>query len=194
MPPPRILVIPGCIHAGSDDARLAALAAQERTLAEAQVSRLSLADYPMPLYDPAVEAEGVPPGAVELKRVMSAHQGVFLTTPELNASVTPLMSNTIGWVSRVHERNDSRHGVFHGRVFAIGAATPDSLGGVRALMALRQILELGCGALVLPEQISVQEAGQAFDDMDNLADVRSAELLRTMARRLVDLCWHRLGA
>ena len=35
-------------------------------------------------------------------------------------------------------------------------------------MALRQTLELGCGALVLPEQVNVSNAENAFDDMDNL--------------------------
>ena len=38
------------------------------------------------------------------------------------------------------------------------------------MMALRQILELGCGALVIPEQVSVPRAEQAFDDIDNLKD------------------------
>ena len=41
---------------------------------------------------------------------------------------------------------------------------------MRSLMALRQILELGCGALVIPEQVSVANAADAFDDMDNLKD------------------------
>ena len=61
-------------------------------------------------------------------------------------------------------------------------------------MTLRQLLEIGCGALVLPEQISVGAADQAFDDMDNLKDARNAADLRTMARRLVELTWERKGS
>ncbi len=64
-------------------------------------------------------------------------------------------------------------------MFAIGAASSGSGGGMRSLMALRQILELGCGALVIPEQISVPRAEQAFDDMDNLKD----EVLAAASRR-----------
>ncbi|MPZ58625.1 MAG: NADPH-dependent FMN reductase [Rhizobiales bacterium] len=195
MPAPKILVVPGSAGSGADDARLAALAVKELTLADAEVTRLSLTDYPMPLYDPDVEAvSGPPPNAVKLKRMIAGHQGVFLTTPELNASIPPLVKNTIDWVSRVRERGDSPHGVYRGRVFALGSATRDSLGGVRALMALRQVLEIGCGALVLPEQIAVAAADQAFDDMDDLKDPQNAELLRAIARRLVDLSWERLGA
>jgi hypothetical protein len=56
-------------------------------------------------------------------------------------------------------------------------------------MALRQILELGCGALVIPEQIAVPRAGEAFDDMDNLKDESLAASLKTLARRLVEVAW-----
>ena len=58
---------------------------------------------------------------------------------------------------------------------------------MRSLIALRQILELGCGALVIPEMVAVARAGEAFDDMDNLKDPTLAAALKTLARRLVEL-------
>jgi chromate reductase len=72
-------------------------------------------------------------------------------------------------------------------VFALGAASSGASGGLRSLMALRQILELGCGALVIPEQVAVPRAEQAFDDMDNLKDETQAAALKSAARRLVEL-------
>jgi hypothetical protein len=42
---------------------------------------------------------------------------------------------------------------------------------------------------VIPEQISVARAGEAFDDMDNLKDGSLAAALRTLARRLVEVAW-----
>ena len=66
---------------------------------------------------------------------------------------------------------------YKGRVFAIGGASPGRAGGLRSLMALRQILELGCGALVIPEQVAVPSADSAFDDMDNIADTGVANAL-----------------
>ena len=88
---------------------------------------------------------------------MAAHHGVFIASPEYNASITPLLKNTIDWVSRVRERGEPPLAVFHNRVFALGGASPGSYGGMRSLMALRQVLELGCGALVIPEQVAVPE-------------------------------------
>jgi chromate reductase len=56
-----------------------------------------------------------------------------------------------------------------------------------SLMALRQILELGCGALVMPEQVSIPNADDAFDEMDNIIDSRAAHLFRAQLARLVEL-------
>jgi NAD(P)H-dependent FMN reductase len=87
----------------------------------------------------------------------------------------------------VLDRGEPNYTAFKGRVFALGAASSGSGGGTRSLMALRQILELGCGALVIPEQISVPRADQAFDDMDNLKDDVLAVALKAAVRRLVEL-------
>jgi NAD(P)H-dependent FMN reductase len=189
---PKILVIPGSLRTGSHNARLAALATKELALAEAEVTRISLADYPLPLFDANLAADsGLPAAAVQLKRMVLAHQGVFITSPEYSASVTPLLKNTIDWISRGggggRDRGEPNYTVFKGRVFAIGAASSGSGGGMRSLMALRQILELGCGALMIPEQISVPRAEQAFDDMDNLKDEALAAALKAAVRRLVEL-------
>ncbi len=188
MPAPKILVIPGSLRTGSHNTRLAALAVKELALAEAEVTRISLEDYPLPLFDADLVASSrMPQSAVRLKQMLMAHQGVFITSPEYSASVTPLLKNTIDWVSRVREGAEPTYAAFKGRVFALGSATASSSGGVRSMMALRQILELGCGALVIPEQVSVPRAEQAFDENDNLKDDALAATLRAMARRLVDL-------
>src|SRR6202795_418586 len=143
---PKILVIPGSLRTGSHNARLAALATKELALAEAEVTRISLADYPLPLFDADLAAgSGLPAAAVQLKRMVMAHQGVFIASPEYSASVTPLLKNAIDWISRVRDRGEPAYTAFKGRAFAVGSAANGAAGGVRGLMALRQILELGCG-------------------------------------------------
>ena len=185
---PKILVIPGSLRSGSHNSRLAALAAKELALADADVTRISLVDYPLPLFDAEMTAEvATPQSAVLLRRMLEAHQGVFVTSPEYSASVTPLLKNTIDWLSRPRARGEPAYEVFKDRVFAIGAASAGADGGVRSLMALRQILELGCGALVIPEQITIANAGDAFDDMDDLKDSNLALSLKGLVRRLVEL-------
>jgi chromate reductase, NAD(P)H dehydrogenase (quinone) len=188
MPIPQVLVLAGSIRTGSFNARLAALAAKEIARAEAEVTRISLLDFPLPLYDGDHESRaGAPENAIKLKRMFCAHQGVFIASPEYNASLTPLLKNTIDWISRVRENKEPPLSAYRNRVFALGAASNGTYGGMRSIMALRHVLELGCGALVIPEQIAVREASHAFDENDELRDERSAALLRTLARRLVEL-------
>ena len=188
MASPKILVLSGSVRSGSHNVRLAALATKELTLLDADVTRISLADYPLPLYDADLDARaGQPENAVRLKHMIAAHHGVFITSPEYSASVTPIMKNTIDWVSRVRERGDPTYAAFKSRVFAIASASPEPAGGLRSLMALRQILELGCGALVIPEQVAITDAERAFDDMDNLVEARLMNLLRVELARLVDM-------
>jgi NAD(P)H-dependent FMN reductase len=188
LPNPKILVMPGSTRTGSHNVKLAALAVKELTLIDVDVTRISLADYPLPIYEADLESKSGPPqNAVKLKQMIMAHHGIFIASPEYSASIAPLLKNAIDWVSRVRERGDPTYAAFKGRVFAIGSASPGALGGARSLMALRQILELGCGALVIPEQVTIPNAEQAFDTMDNLVDSRAANLLRTELARLVDM-------
>lgn len=188
MAPPKILVFPGSLRTGSHNVKLAAVMVKELTLAEADVTRISLGDYPLPIYDADLESKSGPPAnAVKLKQMIMSHRGVFIAGPEYNASITPLLKNALDWVSRVRERGDPPLAAYKNRVFALGSASPGRFGGMRSLLAMRQVLEVGCGALVIPEQISVASAEDAFDEMDNLKDIRQAEQLRSVARRLIDM-------
>jgi NAD(P)H-dependent FMN reductase len=184
---PKILVIPGSLRSGSHNVRLAALATKELAQVEAEVTRISLADFPLPIFDADLSAaEGPPPNAVKLKRLVCAHRGVFIASPEYNASITPLIKNAIDWISTVREGGEPQLAAYQDRVFGLGAASPGRSGGMQSLIALRQVLAVGCRALVIPEQITIPNAGSAFDEMDQLTDARAAAQLKTVARRLVD--------
>src|SRR5271155_2389323 len=111
----KILVVPGSLRTGSHNARLAAVAAYEIVQAGAEVTRLSLGDFPLPIYDGDLQSKsGVPKNAVNLKRMIAAHHGVLVVTPEYNSSVPPLVKNTIDWLSRVQDTHESRGQVFRG--------------------------------------------------------------------------------
>jgi chromate reductase len=185
---PRILVIPGSNRTGSHNVRLAALMTKELALLDADATRISLDDYPLPIYDADEESKSGPPAnAVRLKRLVSAQNGVVFVTPEYNASVPPLVKNAVDWISVVREKGEAQLAAFKGRAFGIASASPGRYGGTRSAIALRQILEIGCRAMVVPEQVSVPNASQAFDETGNLKDPRLAEELRILGQRLIDL-------
>ena len=184
---PRLLFLAGSVRQNSFNKRLARLGAAISEANNIPSTFVDLADYPMPIYDGDVEAESGPPeNARKLKNLMRAHTGIFIASPEYNASVTPLLKNTIDWISRVRDRGEAPLAVFKNRAFAIGGASDSPYGALRSLMALRQVLELGCGALVLPEQITVFRASEAFDEMDNLKEERAAASLKRVTARLAE--------
>jgi NAD(P)H-dependent FMN reductase len=191
MPAAKILVFAGSIRTGSFNARLAAAATKEFALAGADVTRLSLLDYPMPLYDGDLEARsGQPEAAISLKRMMQNHQGIFIASPEYNASITPLLKNSLDWVSRVREGKEAPLAVYKDRAFAIGGASNGAYGAMRSLMALRQVLEIGCNALVIPDQIAVARAADAFDEMDNFKDEGNSKRLKGVVQSLIQFAGH----
>ena len=186
----KILVIPGSIRTGSLNAKLAAAAVDELVRAEARVTRVSLGDFPLPIYDGDLQTKsGVPKNAINLKRMIGAHRAVLIVTPEYNSSVPPLVKNTIDWVTRVQDAHETRGQVFRDRAFAIAAASESRFGGTRSLAALRLILT-ACHATVIPNQLALSFAGEAYDDMDRLKQPADVEALRALVRQLIDFSQH----
>jgi chromate reductase len=182
----RILVFSGSTRSGSFNTKLAEVVARRVNAAGAQATHLSLADYPMPIYNGDLEAEaGVPEPAKKLKDVMQDHHGIFIASPEYNTSVSPLLKNTLDWVSRLSADGEPPAAAFKNRVFALGAASPGALGGIRGLMGLRTIMEIGYGALVIPDMATVPGAASAFDDQGGMTNERTAGLLDAMVQRLI---------
>src|SRR6202171_6474526 len=145
----KILVIPGSLRTGSLNAKLAAAVAYQFAQAGAKVTRISLGDFPLPIYDGDLQTKsGVPKHAINLKRMIGAHHGVLIVTPEYNSSVPPLVKNTIDWVTHVQNAQETRGQVFRERAFAIAPAPESRLGGTRALAALRLVLT-ACHATVI---------------------------------------------
>src|ERR1700732_3124977 len=198
MPAVKILVIPGSLRTGSLNAKLAAAAAGgvaagaagEFAAAGSEVTPLSLGDFPLPIYDGDLQTKsGVPKHAINLKRMIGAHHGVLIVTPEYNSSVPPLVKNIIDWVTRVQDAHETRGQVFRERAFAIAAASESRLGGARSLAALRLILS-ACHATVIPNQLALSFASEAYDDMDRLKLAADAEALKALVRQLIDVSQH----
>src|SRR5689334_1349086 len=182
----KILVIPGSLRTGSLNAKLAATIALELAQAGAEVTRISLSDFPLPIYDGDLQAKsGIPKNAVNLKRMMGSHHGVLIVTPEYNSSVPALVKNTIDWISRVQDPHETRGQVFRERAFAIAAASGNRLGGTRALAALRLILT-ACHAAVVPNQLALSFADEAYDDRDRLKNAADIDALNAMVRQLIE--------
>jgi NAD(P)H-dependent FMN reductase len=121
------------------------------------------------VFDQDLEArDGLHPNARKLKDVFLAHQGLLISSPEYNSSITAALKNAIDWVSRPVAGEKSLE-CFTGKVCALMAASPGALGGLRGLVHIRSILG-NIGVILLPEQVAVMKANEAFDEAGNLKD------------------------
>jgi chromate reductase, NAD(P)H dehydrogenase (quinone) len=187
MTAPHILVFAGSLRTGSFNEKLAVAAAEAIGAAGGEVERISLSDYPMPIYHGDIEKnDGVPASAQRLGDLFMRSNGIFIACPEHNAGPTALLKNTIDWLSRV-KAPDGEPGPFKGRVFALGAASPGGFGGYRGLMQVRQSLELQLAALLVPEMVSVPQAMNAFGEDGKLTAERPVAMLKSLAERLVEM-------
>ena len=187
----RILVFAGSARAWSLNKKLARVAAEAVQAAGAAATFIDLADYPMPLYDGDLETrEGVPVNARKLKDLFIAHQGLFIVSPENNASVSALLKNTLDWISR-QDGNESGLAPYQGKIAAIAGASPGALGGLRGLTHLRAILQT-LNVLVLSQQFALGRAHEAFSENGGLKDGKQQLAIGALAGKLVEVS-SRLG-
>ena len=166
---PGILAIAGSTRKDSVNGKLLRIAADGARDAGAEVTLLDLRKLPLPIYDGDLEdAEGLPANAVELKRILCAHDGLLIASPEYNSSVTALLKNSIDWATRPSP-GEPPLVAFKGKVAGIMAASPGGLGGMRGLVTLRSILG-NIGVVVLPDQVTLPNAAKAFTAEGKLAD------------------------
>lgn len=119
---------------------------------------IDLADYEMPIYNGDLEAEcGLPESAVKLKQLFRNSDALLIACPEYNSSVTPLLKNTLDWVSRPGSKDEPRLSAYQGKKAALVAASPGALGGLRGLGPVRSILS-NIGVWVCPTQLAVPKA------------------------------------
>lgn len=180
----RILCFAGSTRRESLNKRLALHAVQRLQELGASGTWADLADDPMPLYNGDLEAEqGIPAHAVRLRQLLLDHEALLLVCPEYNGSITPLLKNTLDWISRPSE-NVAMTAAYAGKVAALLSASPGGLGGIRGLSHVRQILG-GIGVHVVPGDLAVGGAHQAFDDQGRLSDPGMQERLTRTLQTLI---------
>ena len=174
----------GSTRRGSINGKLAAAAAKLGSCLGAEVELVDLADYPMPIYEGDIEAEGFPTAVTALRRKMIEADGFLIACPEYNGSITPLLKNAIDWVSRPEEGVAEGLAAFRGKVAALVATSPGALGGLRGLVHVRAILS-GIGVHVVPGDLAVGGGFQAFAEDGSLLDAGMATRLQELVDTLL---------
>src|SRR3990170_2610027 len=183
---PRILAFAGSTRTESFNKRLIKIAVAGAQAAGAEVTLIALRDYPLPLFDGDLEAqEGLPANGRKLKDLFLAHQGLLMSCPEYNSSITGVWKNTIDWVSRPVP-GEAPLACFDGKVATLMSASPGALGGLRGLVHVRAILG-NIKVLVLPDQVAVPKAGEAFNPDASLKDPKQRAAVEAIGGKLTQV-------
>lgn len=184
MAAPKILAFAGSARLDSWNKKVLKVAVEGAREKGAEVTTIDLKDYPLPLFDQDLEsASGLPENVKKLKKLFIEHTGLLIACPEYNSSITPLLKNTLDWVSRVENSQEASLSAYRGKTAALLAASPGALGGLRGLVAVRSLLG-NIGVIVLPEQIAVSKAHEAFDDTGKLKDSKQEGSVKNIGAAL----------
>ncbi len=180
----RILAFAGTLRTEALNKKLAIVAASVAREAGAEVTYVDLRDLPMPLYDGDIEEkDGLPANTKKFKQILLAHHGFLISSGEYNSSIPGVLKNAIDWASR-EEEGEAPLACFKQKVAGLLSASPGALGGLRALVHVRSILE-NIGTIVVPEQFALSCAADAFAADGSLKDTKHLQGVRRVVDRLV---------
>lgn len=186
MKKPKILCFAGSLRKDSFNKKLLHIASQGAKEEGADITVIDLEDYPLPIYNQEDEDKnGLPENALALKNLMKEHQGLLIASPEYNSSISGALKNTIDWISRPHPSDKVYLEPFIDKVAVLMSASPGNLGGLRGLVHLRSILG-NIHVIVLPDQLAIPNAGEAFLDDGSLKDSKKQESAKKMGKKLAE--------
>jgi len=166
--PPKILAFAGSTRNGSLNRQALDHAVQGARDDGAEVTLIDLKDYSLPLYNADLEiSHSLPEAAVRLKDLFKSHDGLLIACPEYNGSITPLLKNTLDWVSRPHGE-ESGLVPYQGKFAALVSASEGRLGGIRGLRHVREILT-NLQTMVIPKQMALSLADRELANPDSTA-------------------------
>ncbi|NMO15806.1 NAD(P)H-dependent oxidoreductase [Pyxidicoccus fallax] len=175
---PHILAVSGSLRTGGFNRMLLEAAVAHARSLGADVDVVDLKTLNLPLYDGDVEAQGLPPAVAELRERLGKARGLIIASPEYNSSIPGGLKNAIDWVSRPPGR------LFQEKWVAMMGASPGVFGTARMQPHLRQVMS-SVGAHVLPTQVHVQKAAEAFTPEGRLRDEARQKEVEALVGTLV---------
>lgn len=182
----KILAFAGSARNESWNKKVLSVAVEGALEKKAEVTVIDLKDYPLPIFNQDLEdASGLPENAKKLKELFLNHEGLLLACPEYNSSITPLLKNTLDWVSRAEKKEEPPLAAYRGKTAALIAASPGALGGLRGLVTVRSILG-NMKVVVLPDQMAVGKVNEALDEKGRFKDPKQESAVKAIGAGLAE--------
>jgi len=185
----KLLVFAGSTRKDSYCKKLASLATLVAKDMGIDATFIDLKDYELPIYNGDLEAEkGLPANAEKLRQLFFASDAVLISTAEYNSSLPAVLKNTIDWITRGPDKQGDTSPI-KDKTMAIISTSPGFMGGIRCLVHLRAILG-NIGAIVIPKQMCLGKAHEAFTEDGNLVSEAKNKSLQSVIESLKKITAH----
>ena len=181
----NLIAFAGSLRKDSYNKQLVNVAAQKARELGAKVTFIDLKEYSLPLFDEDLEKEMVPDNLPALRELFAQANGLLIASPEYNGSFSSVLKNTLDWLSRP-AKDDSYTPSYGQYTVGLMAASPGGLGGIRGLSHIRELMS-NLGSLVVPNQIALGAAYEAFNAEGQLNNSAMDDRLQALAQQVVGL-------
>ena len=177
----RVAGICGSIRTGSYTRMALELALRGAEEAGAQTELIDLRDYQIIFCDGKDDESGYPEDVFKMRRVLRQSQGIILATPEYHSGYSGVLKNALDLMG---------FDEFEGKMLGLVGVSGGRMGAFGAMHSLRDVGR-ALHAWVIPEQASVPDASNVFDEQGRCKDPATEKRLKEVGRQVVRFgCLH----
>ncbi len=170
----RITGICGSLSPDGVTRKALAIALKGAAEYDAETTLLELRDFDLVFYGSVPENE-YPPDVFRLRQALKDSQGIILATPEYHGSLTGALKNMLDLMS-IED--------FETKIIGLIGIAGGHIGAINSLNTMKTICRnLHCW--VLPQEVSIANSAQTFDDDGAVIDPAIEERLLNIGRQVV---------
>ncbi len=170
----RITGVCGSLNADGATKKALAIALKGAAEYSAETTLLELRDFNLVFYG-SVPHDEYPPDVLQLRQALKDSQGIILATPEYHGSLTGALKNMLDLMS-IED--------FETKIIGLVGVAGGNIGAINSLNTMKTICRnLHCW--VLPQEVSIANSAQTFDDDGTVKDPAIEERLLNVGRQLV---------
>jgi FMN reductase len=172
--PCKIVGISGSLRSGSYTTLAVRLALKGAEELECQTKLIDLRDYQLLLCDGKDDESQFPKDVFRLREEVKQAHGIILGTPEYHGGYSGVLKNALDLMGFEE---------FEGKMLGLLGVSGGAMGAFGAMNSLREVGR-ALHAWVVPEQASIPQAWQEFDDAGNLKNPKLDERVRQVGRQV----------
>src|SRR6266850_6332730 len=172
--PCKIVGISGSLRPGSYTTLAVRLALKGAEELECQAKLVDLRDYQLVFSTGQDDEAQFPKDVLRLREEAKQAQGIILGTPEYHGGYSGVLKNALDLMGFEE---------FEGKMLGLVGVSGGTMGAFSALEGLRNIGR-ALHAWVIPEQASIPQAWQEFDEAGKLKDPKLDERVRQVGRQV----------